>query len=465
MFWHRVPILLGSLVLLVAHGALWANGGGYTFGVKFTGSLAPFQAGGTQHVRILDEKLDIDLRRTDASVTIRYTMRNLSGQPERVKFGFPVEATLEDGEIFDEPSLEAEKATQTLSEARRKDLLAAIQQLKGYAVAMDGQPIKSEFVIEPFTTGKIKPFPGSKALKNIAGWMVSEVVFPASSQTVLEIVYSADYLGDESSVSDDERWTARSFVYRLSTGAIWNGPIEKGTVTVRVDGIPASEVEIAKPRERFKRKGDQWVWEFQNLKPTLADDLTIRAIPGYYEHFRQEGPEENPPVLTYLQRIGKWGEGHQRFTAKASSTLTPMHGHTFGPENLARGWADVPWSEGVRGPGIGEWLEIEPSKPGPLLALGVYPGFQSRTKRDLFKENGRPARVEILLNEEFRFTATLGDRPEAQIIPVVGYQKPVKKIRITILGTYSGTKFEDTCITRLVLYDLLRKKPVFNPSR
>ena len=38
----------------------------------------------------------------------------------------------------------------------------------------------------------------------------------------------------------------------------------------------------AKPRDRFKKVSDtQFAWEFQNLKPTLADDMKIVVHPGY----------------------------------------------------------------------------------------------------------------------------------------------------------------------------------------
>ncbi|MBI5548890.1 MAG: hypothetical protein HY901_33835, partial [Deltaproteobacteria bacterium] len=72
--------------------AAFANGGGYSFGVRFTGSLAPFQATGVDQVRIVEEKLDIVLRRTEAAVEVRYLMKNFAEQPVSVRFGFPVEA-------------------------------------------------------------------------------------------------------------------------------------------------------------------------------------------------------------------------------------------------------------------------------------------------------------------------------------------------------------------------------------
>ena len=83
----------------------------------------------------------------------------------------------------------------------------------------------------------------------------------------------------------------------------------------------------------------------------------------------------------------------------------------------------------------------------------------------LFTRNARPARVEILLNDEARFTASIGDRSGEQLIPIVGYVKPVSRLRITIRGYYPGTDFEDTCIAQLILYDLLAKDPEIRHAR
>ena len=264
---RRLHVFLPALGLCLWTDVALANAGGYVFGVKFTGSLAPFQASGTECVRIVEENLDIDLRRTDASVVVRYTMRNFAESPMSVRFGFPVEANPRDESWEDE---------QYQRNARPKAFRSPIPQLKEYRVTANGNPVKAKFGIEPFATGKIKPFPGSAALKNIAGWMVSNVTFPAAASLTLEIRYAADYLGSSTFWATKTESTPLTFVYRLSTGAVWNGPIEKGTVTVRADGIPTAEVEIVAPRGRFRRDGDRWVWSFRDLEPTLADDIAMR---------------------------------------------------------------------------------------------------------------------------------------------------------------------------------------------
>jgi len=114
--------------------------------------------------------------------------------------------------------------------------------------------------------------------------MVSEMKIAKGADAVVEISYQSIY--DESAmfVSDDGRTGPWLFKYRLSTGGVWHGPIKKGEVTVTVDGVNPQGVKISKPVNRFKRQGNTWVWSFENLEPTLADDLTIQARPKYEQY-------------------------------------------------------------------------------------------------------------------------------------------------------------------------------------
>ncbi|MFL5301268.1 MAG: NADase-type glycan-binding domain-containing protein [Anaeromyxobacteraceae bacterium] len=239
--------------------------------------------------------------------------------------------------------------------------------------------------------------------------------------------------------------------------------VAKGTVTIAADGIPADEVEIVAPRDRFVRDGERWVWSFQDLEPTLADDITVHPIPGFLEVSRYGGSGGH--ASTFLERAGKWGAGHRAYKVRASSTLAPTRAHAYGAEHVQQPRATGPWAEGVPGLGVGEWLEVVPSGRAPLLALSIVPGFRSDERPELFAANARPSRVEILLNEEHRFVATLGDKPVEQLIPVLGYSKPVSKLRITILEARPGTKYQDTSISSVVLYDRLNQKPDMRGAR
>lgn len=434
-----------------------ANLGGYRHGIALTGDAAPFQSAGTEQVRILDELLDIRLGRLSATVTVRYQMRNEARQPVQVRFGFPVEVAL--GSEWQGAPQEGAEGFQ---EYRRNCMEETPQQLVGYTVTVGGAPVSAAYLVEPFSTGKVRPFPGSGALEKVAGWMVSEASFPPAAPVEVEVRYTVPYLEERHSVSDDVHAAPLSFVYRLSTGAVWKGPIARGTVRLRADGIAADEVDIVSPRSRFKRAGDTWTWTFTDLEPTLADDLTVRAIPGYDELFDYRQADG---YTTAIERLGKWGRSHQRFRATSSSVLAPAAGFTYGPEHLIGGPVSGSWCEGVPGPGVGQWVEVAPERPAPLLGLSVVPGVASRERPELFKANGRPSRVEITLNDEHRFMASLGDSPESQFVPIVGYARPVRKLRVTMAEVLPGAKYDDTCISRIVLYDRATQKPPVHGAR
>jgi len=52
-----------------------------------------------------------------------------------------------------------------------------------------------------------------------------------------------------------------------------------------------------------------------------------------------------------------------------------------------------------------------------------------------------------------------------QTVPVIGYAKPVRKIRLIIKDVYPGSRFEDCCISMVALETALSKKPQIHPSR
>jgi hypothetical protein len=464
--------LVRVMVAAVAAFSCWttarANGGGYDFGITFSGSLAPFQPAGTEHVRIDDEVLDVALGRDAATVTVRYTMVNTRPTPVRVRLGFPVEAVdpRTDGDY------EADPEAFELSDAR----LEAIKQLQGYTVALDGARVAAAFETEPFARGAIPPFPGSDALKGIAGWMVSEVTFPPSRPVSLEIRYVAPHLGSVTYVSDDETISPLTFVYRLSTGAVWKGPIRRGRVTLRAAGPLADEVLIEAPEGRFTRAGDRWTWEFHDLEPTLEDDIRVQVVPGFDREPVYQEDDVVRGVQVYVRRKGSWAAGHQEFRATASSTLKPNKAHGFEAKNLADTAPDAPWCEGVSGDGVGQWVELRLARAAPLLGMEITPGFamrgvslQDREVRGevpaAFTENGAPARIEVVLDGKHRFEAELESVPRAQLVPVLGYSKPVSKVRLTILGVRAGSKYTDTCISRVMLFDRLPAEPEHHGAR
>lgn len=440
-------VVLGLTVMLAGLSGVWANGGGYHHGVKFSGTVAPFEPEGTENVQIIDEVLDIELGESSARVSVRYRMKNLADARSKVRFGFPVEAVplafVSDGE----------------KPPTQEKLLG--DYCHDYRVTVNGEALANEFMEEPFASGKVKAFPGSEVLGGIAGWMVSELAFGDSEELLMEISFRSDYEIKGVSVSSDSRSGAPQFCYRLSSGGVWAGPITGGLVRVHGSNeIDFAAVEIKSPANRFRRVGDAWVMEFSDLEPTLADDLTVIAGPRVSRYSDHESYKVGVRASKFVKRGERWQREHNDFSVSASSTLPEGGAINYGVENLVGwDWEDDfnVWCEGVGGYGIGEKLTLQVEKPLPLDAIQIRPGY-GKTEA-LYFENSRPASFEVVLNGEHRFVASLEDEDRLQSIPVKGYDKPVETVELIIADVYPGSQHRDTCVAQLNLVARLAQEP------
>ena len=89
---------------------------------------------------------------------------------------------------------------------------------------------------------------------------------------------------------------------------------------------------------------------------------------------------------------------------------------TYEAEKIKKSWSEETWSEGAKGPGIGEWLELKPVAPKPLAAIGIRPGYFKSD--ELFQANARPKKILIRLNDEYQFSAAIPDAKEVCCIPI-----------------------------------------------
>ena len=413
-----------------------ANGGGYfRGGVERTGDVAGFEPTETEKIRILDEKLTVELGPKSADVEVRYLMRNETDKKVKVRFGFPVEESFDRNLMVPVGEDDSSKTTR-------------LKYCQDYVITAGGKAITAKWQGEEKTDGK--PF------KGIAGWLISEITFAAGEEKPVMIRFRSGYPAENWSVSDDGSETAAMFRYRLSTASCWAGTIGSGRITLKPAGIDPSELKVLKPVNRFKREGENWVWNFENLEPTLADDLEIQAQPEINEH---NGGE----AIRYIERGDRWLMSHTNYQIKASSFLPAEGDHSYEPEKVRNFWGDDAWCEGVKGSGVGEWLELTPAVPKPLNAIEIEPGM-TKTE-ELFKANARPKKVLVELNGEKRFTVEIRDSKDVYRIPIPDYSKPVKKIRLTFQEVWPGTRFEDLCVSGIRLQVRLDKKPKIEPVR
>jgi hypothetical protein len=432
-------------------GALWANGGGYfRGGVEFTGGIAGFEPSATGNVRMIDENLSIRLGQEEAAVEVRYVMKNLSDRKVKVRFGFPVEEAL-DRELMAPLTDQPPAASKQLTYCR------------DYEITAGGRPVKATW------QGEERGQP-DRRFHGIAGWMVSDVIFAAGQELPVTIRFRSAYPQEEWSVSEDSSASAAVFRYRLSTAACWAGTIGSGRIRVVADGIDPQDLRILKPVNRFRKEGDAWVWNFEDLEPTLADDIEIEAQPAEQTYGSRTADggfpsKEDEPTVQFIGRGERWSMLHSNYRVKASSTLKPQGENHYQAENLRDLWGGNAWSEGVEGPGIGEWLELVPAEAKPLRSLRITPGYVKHDHEGLFTANARPARVRVELNGKHRFEASIPDKPEEFHIPVTGFTEPARKIRLTVLGVYPGEKYEDLCVSTIRLESVVDRKPKVQPSR
>lgn len=437
-----------SILSFTAISPLFANGGGYfRGGIQRTGHIEVFEPEEVDKIRMMDEQLSIDFGDKEAGVEIRYLMKNETAAKVKIRFGFPVE------ELFDNDLMEGAEVDP--SGFKKGD--GKLKYCKDYEITAGGKKIEAKWKGEE-KQGDDERF------KGIAGWLVSELSFDPGEEKAVRIAFRSSYPEEEWGVSDDSFTSAAIFKYRLSTAACWAGTIGTGRIVLRPAGIPAGELKVLKPVNCFKKEGNNWVWNFENLEPTMADDLEIEAKPEVKSYGRMEnGKYGEGPMVTYTERAGKWTMSHSNYKVTASSTLPADGDLRYEADQVKELWDEGAWSEGAAGPGIGQWLEFKPQVPKPLKAIEIYPGY---AKDDaLFAANARPKKVLIRINDEEEFTADVPDRNEPFRIEVVGSGKPVKTMRMTFQDVWKGSKHEDLCVSGVALEVSVDHPPKINPSR
>ena len=363
-------------------------------------------------------------------------MRNETDKKVKVRFGFPVEESFDYDIGIGGPDGQAKESKQ-------------LRYCRNYVITAAGKAVPAKWQVEEKAIE-------DKRFKGIAGWLASEITFAAGEEIPVMIRFDSSYPSENWSVSEETSECAGLFRYRLSTAACWAGTIGSGRIILKPAGIDPRELKVIKPVNRFKKDGENWVWNFENLEPSMADDLEIEAVPEIRGHY---GPDE----IRYVERGEQWLISHTNYEVQASSVLAPADGLTYEAAKIKKSWGEETWSEGAKGPGIGEWLELKPVAPKPLAAVEIQPGY---SKSDaLFQANARPKKILISLNDEHQFSATIPDAKEACRIPIHGYAKPVKKIRLTFQEVWPGTRFEDLCVSGVRLEVKLDKKPKLEPVR
>jgi hypothetical protein len=440
---------LGTASLIVGISTLLANGGAWQTGVPGTGSASAKNR--KTDVTIEDEKLKIDLLPEYASVEVHYRMRNTGPKVEQ-EFFFPVERW----------GKNPDADTDTKS--------ADVDQ---YQITVDGKKLPSTNVSGPkeetneTTSGRF----WQQNVSTIKSWKKSVIPFDRNETREVVIKYRAKYAENDESVSDDSHISDAMFAYSLSPAATWKDPIGKGKIEINILHPEPEDVSIEKPKERFQKINDtHYEWTFENLKPTLADDIRIVAHSKYDSYRIGYSEEDFQRHASCVLKDHQYFLDHTDYDATASSTLASQGKHNYDVVNIKGDPSreiQSPWAEGVEGDGIGESITLNVKRPLPLYGILIQPGYYEYDENEPWLKNNRVAALEITLNDEHTFTESIPDErfERPYLIRVRDYTKPINKIKLVIKGVYRGTQFRDTCISLIELRAPLTKKPEIQPAR
>jgi hypothetical protein len=444
-------LLLGVTLLVVGTSALLANGGAWQTGVPGTGSASASNQNHKSDVTIDDEALKIDLYPEYAAVEVRYRMHN-TGSKTQQDFFFPVERW----------GKNPDADTDTKSADIRK-----------YEIIVDGKKL-------PFTnvSGPKEQTHETKSgqlwqedISTIKSWKKSIIPFDRNQKREVTIRYNAQYAENDESVSDDSHISDATFAYSLSPAATWKGPIGKGKIEVNIMHPEPEDVSIEKPKDRFRKINDtRYEWTFENLKPTLANDIRIVAHSKYDSYPTGYSEDDLNRHASYILRDNQYFLDHTDYDATASSTLAAQGKRNYDVVNIKANpqrELQTPWAEGADGDGIGESITLNVKHPLPLYGVLIRPGYYEYGQADVWWKNNRVAQLEITLNDEHTFRENIPDErfENPYLIRVRDYTKPVNKVKFTIKGVHRGSQFRDTCISLVELRAPLAKKPEIQPAR
>ena len=441
-----------------------ANGGGYVKGSGYTGS---FQPSGLESVEMVSEHLKITLYPEHVAVDVEYVLRN-TGKPLTVTAGFPCTSWNPKkyrGSFFGNTGLSLDEMKMTLDgsplawkKKREKKPEPVVGQRRDWFG--DVQSTRPTSVKPPATPE------GDRSETWVHSWYVCSVPFAKGQSRTLRASYEAEYYQSGSFVSSNERNGASGFSYVFSSAAAWKGTIKEGLVEIINKGAHPDEMLI-EPKDRFRRVGDRYVWNFKDFEPTPNDDLRVTAHQPYqvYRAYNRQ-PEDDES----WGRVGDYHIRHNSYlfvsrymSVEASSTLPNQGEFDYSPVNVCDWGRDSAWAEGAEGDGIGESLTLTPKKPLKAQFVEIFPGYGK--DRETFHRNNRVKELIVQVNDGKEAKVYLDDTYGVQVFRLPGGVQTVEKLRLTIGDVYRGSKFRDTCISSVRLHCPLKKKPHIQGAR
>ena len=132
-------------------------------------------------------------------------------------------------------------------------------------------------------------------------------------------------------------------------------------------------------------------------------------------------------------------------SASASSVLKATLTINYAAINVLDGDLATAWNEGAEGPGLGEWVRLDFSKPVTPVRIDIANGYQKDSAR--FKGNVRVKSMKLQYSNGSTQVIELLDTEDFQ--SVTTDQLPIEWIKITILSVYPDYVWEDAALSEV----------------
>lgn len=136
----------------------------------------------------------------------------------------------------------------------------------------------------------------------------------------------------------------------------------------------------------------------------------------------------------------------------ASSYLSSQGSSNYRASNIKDCNHETAWVEGVKGYGIGEWIEFQDiSADGTITGINILNGYVKSNKA--WSENTRVKSLKVYYNDRPLCILELQNSRSLQYFGIddllEGYTSHISKLRFEILEVYPGTKYKDTVISEI----------------
>ena len=215
------------------------------------------------------------------------------------------------------------------------------------------------------------------------------------------------------------------------------------------------------------------------LMELLETGSTVRTSAGCYQV--KYGIDPGSVFGHHLISVEKLPDPDGAFSEISASSTLAEAGQDHSPAVLRDHDMTTAWSEGVGGTGVGETIRL--SAQGVQKVHGIRLGLGFLKDQGLLERNGRPAALHFAFSDGTELDAVFepdlygvemkeGVQASYHVTPLAagygadrwelaqgyldyvsfGQEIETEWIEITITGARAGTKYEDTCISELVVY-------------